>query len=425
MKTDKISKKNWIVILVTGLAGQLCWHVENQWFNTFVYAKIAPDPDIISNMVIYSAITSVFATVFFGTLSDRAGKRKPSMVYGYFIWSITVILFGLTAYLRTRSVGMAATSAVIADCVMTFFGSMAHDAGFNPWSSDISNERNRGMLGAVIAVLPVIASIVGSLLFGNLIDKFDYTVFFIIIGVMMLGASIFTHFCLQDNPDIKPNRDPKGFWHQFISFFNFSQVREDRLLLWVLLIFSTYFIGFQMYFTHITNYLIYSCGYTAGLSGILLGVGLLLASPVTFFVSRYLNQGKFYTLMDITVVVSIIGLLVLQVPGKVAIVGGIFLIGSGYMCLFQTLMVMLKNLYPEETRGQSEGLRTLFYVMIPMCIGTPFGSYIIKTSGVPTVNEYGIEGFAASRNLFLYAAAWTVLTLIPIHFARKEAKKRK
>ena len=42
MQTD-ISKKNWLLIWVLGLAGQLCWNVENAWFSTFVYNKIAPD----------------------------------------------------------------------------------------------------------------------------------------------------------------------------------------------------------------------------------------------------------------------------------------------------------------------------------------------------------------------------------------------
>ena len=38
-----------------GLAGQLCWNVENQWFNTFVYAKIGPYPWILSWMTAVSA----------------------------------------------------------------------------------------------------------------------------------------------------------------------------------------------------------------------------------------------------------------------------------------------------------------------------------------------------------------------------------
>ncbi len=31
----------WGLMLGLGIAGQLCWNIENQWFNTFIYAKIA------------------------------------------------------------------------------------------------------------------------------------------------------------------------------------------------------------------------------------------------------------------------------------------------------------------------------------------------------------------------------------------------
>lgn len=422
--SSSIGFQNWLVILVTGLAGQLCWHVENQWFTTYVYAKIAPNPDIISGMVVLSAITSTFAVVFFGTLSDRVGRRKPLMVAGYIIWGITVMLFGLTEYARAASLALAGGLTVFADCVMTFFGSLAHDAGFNPWTSDITNEHNRGSLGAVISVLPVLATIIGSLVFGNVIDAVDYTAFFFILGGVMVGIGLFTLFFLKDAPDAAPHRDEKGFWHQFFSFFSFKPLK-DKLLRWVLIIFMTYFIGFQMYFSHITNYLIYSRGFSTGMSGILLGVGLLLAAPVTFVAGRFLDRGYHFAIMTLTVVSSIIGLLTVGLAkGTAATVAAIFFIGVGYMVIFQTLMVMLKNLYPPEIRAQCEGLRSLFYVMIPMCVGTPIGSAIIKASGIATVNEYGIEGYAVANNLFLIAAAVMLITFIPIAIAKKVARQQ-
>ena len=34
---NRISWQFWLVIWVAGIAGQLVWSIENQWFNTFVY----------------------------------------------------------------------------------------------------------------------------------------------------------------------------------------------------------------------------------------------------------------------------------------------------------------------------------------------------------------------------------------------------
>ena len=49
------SLRFWLLVWGLGIVGQLCWNMENQWFNTFVYAKIAKDPTIISWMVAISA----------------------------------------------------------------------------------------------------------------------------------------------------------------------------------------------------------------------------------------------------------------------------------------------------------------------------------------------------------------------------------
>ena len=97
MKNNSSKLRFWVLVWGLGIIGQLCWNIENQWFNTFVYAKIAKDPTIISWMVAVSAIATTISTFLFGTLSDRQGKRKPFMAIGYILWGIFTILFGTTA----------------------------------------------------------------------------------------------------------------------------------------------------------------------------------------------------------------------------------------------------------------------------------------------------------------------------------------
>ncbi|MGN0736526.1 MAG: MFS transporter [Anaerovoracaceae bacterium] len=420
---DRITGKQWLVIFIAGLAGQLCWNIENQWFTTFVYDKISPDPSIISWMVGASAITSAVATVFFGTIGDRSGRRKPLMVGGYIIWGITVIIFGATEFLPKNSVVLAAVAVVFADCLMTFFGAMAHDAGYNPWTTDITNEHNRGKLGAVIAVLPVVATILGSLLFGNIIEAIDYFAFFMIIGAAMIVLGLFALVMVKDSPDLKPNKEVKGFGQQFLSFFSFSVLRENKVLAWVLAIFSVYFIGFNMYFSHLTNYFIYSRGFKEGMAGIIIGVGLLCAVPLTLVASRYIDRGSFSVIMYASVALTVVGLPLLTIAGTAANIIGMVLVGGGYMCIFQSLMILLKNLFPPEKRGQCEGLRCVFYILIPMCIGTPVGSAIIKSTGLEIINDLGQTGYSAGPTLFFIAAAWTLLSLVPITVYKKLGEK--
>lgn len=112
----EISRKNWALIWILGMTGQICWNIENSWFNNFVYDKIAPEPAIVSWMVGVSAVVSTFCAFLVGTWGDRKGKRKPFICIGYIFWGLFTFLFGAT---------------------------------------DISNEQNRGKLGGALAVMPV------------------------------------------------------------------------------------------------------------------------------------------------------------------------------------------------------------------------------------------------------------------------------
>lgn len=124
----------WIIVLGMGLAGQLCWNIENQWFNTFVYSKITGNVSIVTLMVIVSAFVTTISTFIFGTLSDRMGKRKRYVSIGYIIWGIATIIFGLTEYARSSGIGVLISLSgflvVLTDAIISFFGSMGYDSGF-------------------------------------------------------------------------------------------------------------------------------------------------------------------------------------------------------------------------------------------------------------------------------------------------------
>lgn len=414
-----LTAKEWLFVIIVGLAGQLTWCVENTWYPNFVYVKIAPDASIISWMVALSAMASTFGCYVWGTLGDRLARRRPQMLIGYALWGVTVIIFGLTEYMNHSNIVFLTTMVVFFDCLMSFIGAMANDSGFIAWTTDITEEGNRGKMGAVVAILPVAGTIMGGLFFGKLIEKVDYFKFFIILGVFLIIMSVAVYFMVKDAPDLIPNRDEKGFWHQVFSAFDFSLLKTNRLMRDICLIFSVYFIGFQMYFSHLTNFLVYTRGFPTGKAGLVLGLPLIAALPFTFLCSKYLDNGKFYNVMYLSVGVTIVGLCLCWIPVTVIGCFGIFLFGTGYMCIYQSLMVMLKNCMPANMHGQSEGLRQVFYVVIPMCIGTPIGSFLIKNFGFPMHNEYGVAGYSANWVTFIAAACWMPLTLIPISMAKK------
>ena len=424
--SKKISGKTWALIWILGLAGQLCWSVENQWFNTFVYAKIAADPWIVSWMVAVSSIVTTFSTFSFGTWSDRLGKRKPFVFIGYMLWGVFTILFGVTEFLPKNELVAAAIMVIAMDALMSFFGSMGNDAAFSSWTTDLSNDQNRGQIGAVLAALPIIATIVGTVVSGILIVALDYFVFFIIVGVFVIIIGLIGLLFMREADGISPNKDQKGFWHQFFSVFNFKNIKENKELFCVFLISCVYFICFNFYYTHIGNYFIYTLGYDEGMAGIIQGVGLGLAIFATLPAIKLINKGQHVKMIAASVVFSVIGLGVIGFAGSniVMLLPGIILAGVGYVLVVQTTTAWSKGLYPEGNFGQYEGVRIVFNVMIPMVIGPSAASILIERFGNPVMID-DKPGMAPTAVIFFAAGILSVLTLIPMVMAAKQKVKAK
>lgn len=429
----------WLLVWGLGLAGQICWNMENQWFNTFVYAKIGKDPSIITGMLICSAAATTFATFFFGTWADRTGKRRTFIAWGYILWGIFTIAFGLTEFISKDLYLLAAILVVLADTVMSFFGSMGNDAGFNTWTNDIMTDKNRGQIGAALATQPVLGTILGTVVGGMLVGENDnYMLLFIVMGVFVIAFGIFSMFTLNEKDDVTPS--VKGsFWKQFFEVFNFKRFFKLKELVLVNVLVSVFFIGFNVYFAYIGNYLIYYLGYTADMMGIIEAVPLVLAMLTAIPVGKLINKNKHPYIVFAAIAANIIGLIILYpiTPDMVdptamfnfRIWLGIFIVGIGYIWILQTTKVWTKQLYPKDAKGQFEGIWILFFVLIPMVGGSLIGEAVVKTSGETFVNEAsGVTEYIPNGNVFLVGAIVVALTVIPtlltirLHKARVEAE---
>lgn len=426
-KKGSFTARTWAAIWIIGIAGQLCWNVENQIFNTFVYKNIAPDTNIVSLMVAVSAAVTTVSTFIMGTVSDRRGRRKPFVVIGYLLWGVTTVLFGATEFMPKEPLFIAVAAVVGADAVMSFFGSMGNDSGYSAWTTDISSERTRGQLGAAVAAQPVIATVIGTIGCAALIDAFDYFTFFVIFGIFVSLAGIFSLFFMKESPDLRPARHG-SFFKQFFSIFNFKKLFKNRELIYVIAAVTLFFISFNMYFPYMLIYFQYTLNFTLTISGVLLAAPLLVSVFVAFSLSRFINYGRLPYVFAFAVVSNIAGLLVLQIPGTVALIAGILLVGIGYITIFQCMTAWMKNLYPSEFKGQFEGLRIIASVLIPMIIGPAVGSAIVNAFGFETtiVYDYGeAVGKSPTAILFLFAAAANLLTFIPLYFAGKKYFKQR
>lgn len=442
MKTEskKCGVMFWALIWLLGLAGQLCWNMENQWFNTFVYAKIAKDPVIISWMLAISAAATTISTFLFGCISDRTGNRKNLVSIGYIMWGIFTILFGTTQFLEhghTEGTELVAVAfaVIAADAIMSFFGSMGNDIGFNAWINDHMNSVNSGALGAALAVQPVIGTIAGTVMGGLLVGADDnYMRLFVVIGSLVIILGFISLFGMKDSESLKPSR--KGtFSKQFFSIFNVKEYLEHRELVFVNLMLTVYFTSFNVYFQHLGNFMIYYLGFTADTMGLIEGVGLLLAMFTTIPAIKLINADRSSFLILVAVFLNTIGLFIIGLfvsPSNVNpstiwnphLLAGVLFVGIGYILFLQTITVWSKRLYPEDARGQFEGIRIIFYVLIPMVVAPMISNPIIKTSG-EFVDEYGFKEYLPTNTLFLAGVMIVIMTLIPLILADREHRRTK
>lgn len=451
----------WVVVWGMGVAGQLCWNMENQWFNTFVYAKIAGDVNIVTCMVIVSALVTTVSTFVFGTMSDREGTRKKYVSMGYIIWGVTTILFGLTEYVRSSlpalSVAFLGFLVVLADAVMSFFGSMGCDCGYNAWLNDHTDGTNKGQVGAALAAMPIFGTVVGTVVGGMLVNAGNptvgtdayspaldnYQLLFWGMGLFVIAMGLISLLLMRDAPSLRPAREGT-FWEQLTSIFRFSTLRgrkENKEMLLACLVSCMFFIPFNFYFVHMGNWMIYDIGFTAGDMGLVEGISLLFAVLVTIPFIKLINGDKIPVVTCIAVISNAAGLLLISAlirdgscvntaslfsAKNLPLFLCVFLIGTGYVLIMQTGMIWVRGLFPEKNKGQFEGIRIVFFTLIPMFIGTLVGNAIIKGTPQDQVlsDVYGNPIDVPQENLFLYAGIMVLLTFIPLFFAWREYARR-
>ena len=253
------------------------------------------------------------------------------------------------------------------------------------------------------------------------------------MGGLVIVCGVLSLFLVEDESGLKPNRQG-GFWKQLGSDFQLKELAKRKELLWVFLVLTVYFVSFNVYYPHVGNYMIYYLGFSADSIGLIQGLALIFGMLAVIPASRMLNRNKFVPATVIAVILSIIGVGILGLFGRPENVDkttifnwnlliGLFLFGCGYIMFMQVLSVWMKQLFPEEAKGQFEGFRIIFFVLIPWVVSPFIANPIIKNNG-KIVDADGMEAFLPTHVLFLISVLLIVLTFIPLFFAARQRKMR-
>lgn len=85
----------------------------------------------------------------------------------------------------------------------------------------------------------------------------------------------------------------------------------------------------------------------------------------------------------------------------------------------------VRDFMPEDKVGAFQGIRILFYVLIPMIIGPFIGNFVCRFNEITYTNEYGVVTSAPGNVMFWASAAVAILTLIPVIILRRKTKAEK
>ena len=427
---NKVGIRKWLSFIIAGFVGQLAWAIENNYFNLYVF-DCTKEYVFIPIMTAASAAAATLTTLLMGALSDRLGKRKAFISFGYILWGISIIMFAFldpesSLSIVTGSTMMVGTMIVIMDCVMTFFGSTANDAAFNAFVTDNTNTDNRGKVESVLSVLPLIAMIAVVGLAGALTkdSKVNWSLFFYIFGGLTSLVGVACIFLLPK--DIaQPNKDEPYIKNIFYGFRP-SVVKANPILYLLLLTFMIFSIGIQVFMPYLMVYIqqvlkIMDLNFT-----ITLGVVLILASAITVVFGLFMDRiGKNKIIIPAIGLTVAGGIAMFFVNNMVGVMIGGTVLMTGYMIGTAVLGAKIRDYTPEKEVGLFQGVRMIFFVLVPMVTGPYLGRAVSYINKQEYINEYGKTVVQPNAFIFLFAGLVILLAIIPTLIIIKKERELK
>jgi len=420
MAQTSLSNRVWIALILLGFSGQLAWGVENQFFNTFMYDKITPDPRPISWMVAASAVVATLASIFMGALSDRLrtrwGKRKPLILFGYLMWGVFTIAFPTAAFLHP--VGLAVGVAILFDSVMTFFGSTANDASLNAYIADVTSDEIRGRVVGVMQIMTWVAILIVYGGAGLIIQAWGYYSFFYFIGGLVLLMGLIGGSLIREVPDTSQLQGT--YWGQIREAFQWKTLRENGNLFLLLVAMATYGIAENIFFPYLMIYLNHHLKLPTLQASLLIFVAILiggigLAYPFGLLTDRWGRKKVAF----LALIVKMAGLVLFSFSTvflPLVVTGIMFLAGMSAWLI--STGAWSKDLFPEDKRGQFAGFVILFTVAFAMVPGPLIGSWLSTNFGTPIVIN-GQSGFIPSPVVFQVAGLATLIAGLPLIWVKK------
>lgn len=434
-------KRNWIILIIFGMLGQIAWAVENMYFNLFLFDTVSHSLDAVTLMVQLSGITATVVTMIAGTLSDKVGNRRTFISVGYLIWGITVITFSFISVKNTEALfglnGQAAVTftlgvIVVMDCVMTLFGSTANDACFNAWVTDNTESSYRGKIESILSIFPLISMLIVAGGFGMLVEAVGYPVLFGVLGSIITLSGIFGIFYIKDSPTLIKN--PQSSFKDIFYGFKPSVVKSNVKLYLTFLVIGIYGIACQIFMPYLIIYMKTYLGFSVMEYSVVFGIAIIVGAITALLFGKFLDKWNKINTLFIFILVFSLGLIFMYLCKGMNKTSMLLLFGIsgavmiiGYILTAAVSGALVRDYMPRQNVGKLQGIRMIFSVLLPMFFGPMIGNAINAHRSIPLPDSSSADvmttAYIPAPEIFFAASIAALLSLIFIFLLFKQNKK--
>ena len=434
-------KRNWIILIIFGMLGQIAWAVENMYFNLFLFDTVSHSLDAVTLMVQLSGITATVVTMIAGTLSDKVGNRRTFISVGYLIWGITVITFSFISVKNTEALfglnGQAAVTftlgvIVVTDCVMTLFGSTANDACFNAWVTDNTESSYRGKIESILSIFPLISMLIVAGGFGMLVEAVGYPVLFGVLGSIITLSGIFGIFYIKDSPTLIKN--PQSSFKDIFYGFKPSVVKSNVKLYLTFLVIGIYGIACQIFMPYLIIYMKTYLGFSVMEYSVVFGIAIIVGAIAALLFGKFLDKWNKINTLFIFILVFSLGLIFMYLCKGMNKTSTLLLFGIsgavmiiGYILTAAVSGALVRDYMPRQNVGKLQGIRMIFSVLLPMFFGPMIGNAINAHRSIPLPDSSSADvmttAYIPAPEIFFAASIAALLSLIFIFLLFKQNKK--
>ena len=439
---NTFGKKNWLILLIFGMLGQIAWSVENMYFNLFLFETVSPSLNAVTLMVQLSGITATVITLIAGTISDKSRNRRSFVSIGYIIWGITVLLFAFISTSNVQKLFNVADTAravtitlaiiVIMDCVMTAFGSTANDACFNAWVTDNTHYSYRGQVESVLSILPLIAMLIVAGGFGIIVDLIGYSALFIILGLLISATGILGIFLIKDSSTILTVEQTQ--FKDIFYGFKPSVIKEHKKLYLNLCIVGIFGIAMQVFMPYLIIFMKSYLGFTDLEYSLIFGIAIIIGAGVAVVLGKLSDKWSKERALYLFITIFAIGLLGMYFSSMIKTPIIFLLFGfSGMVMILGNILVstltgaIIRDNTPDANVGKLQGIRMIFSVLLPMLIGPMIGNAINAKMNIP-LPDAGADAMTTSYipapEIFLVASILSICSIIVVFLLNKVGKSK-